>query len=136
MAEKVIKGYNKKEFEIIPSRFSKTFEDWLFNLRDWCISRQLWWGHQIPAYYHNETGELLVTDEDMSKNPDYTRDEDVLDTWFSSGLWPFSTLDFDMDGENHGELFKKFYSADMLETGHDIIFFWCIRMLLMGYYFT
>lgn len=136
IAKKVIKGYKNKDFEVIPSRFNKTFEDWLFNLRDWCISRQLRWGHQIPAYYHNETGEILVTEEDMSGNPDYTRDPDVLDTWFSSALWPFSTLDYDMWGGEQPDLFKRFYAADMLETGHDIIFFWCIRMLLFWYEFT
>lgn len=138
MAQKVIGGYKKKEFEIIPERFNKTFEDWIFNLRDWCISRQLWWGHRIPAYYHNETGEMVVSSEDLTKTGNYTQDEDVLDTWFSSGLWPFSVLDFDFNTpfEAQSELFKKFYPAQVLETGHDIIFFWVIRMLLFWYEFT
>ncbi len=136
IAKKVIKWYRSKDFEIIPKRFNKIFEDWIFNLRDWCISRQLRWGHQIPVYYHNETWEMLVTEEDMSNNPDYTRDPDVLDTWFSSALWPFSTLDYDMWWWKQPDLFKKFYPADMLETGHDIIFFWVIRMLLFWYEFT
>ena len=136
MAKKVIKWYKSKDFEIIPKRYNKTFEDWIFNLRDWCIGRQLWWGHPIPVYYHNETGEILVTTDDMSKNTEYTQDTDVLDTWFSSALWPFSTLGYDMEGENHDALFKKFYPAQMLETGHDIIFFWVIRMLLFWYEFT
>lgn len=138
MAQKVIGGYKKKEFEIIPERFNKTFEDWIFNLRDWCISRQLWWWHRIPAYYHNETGEMVVSSEDLTKTGNYTQDEDVLDTWFSSGLWPFSVLDFDFDTpfEAQSELFKKFYPAQVLETGHDIIFFWVIRMLLFWYEFT
>ncbi len=138
MAEKVIAGYKKKEFEIIPERFNKIFEDWIFNLRDWCISRQLWWGHRIPAYYHKETWEMVVSDEDLTLTWNYTQDEDVLDTWFSSGLWPFSVLDFDFDKslKDQSELFQKFYSAQVLETGHDIIFFWVIRMLLFWYEFT
>ncbi len=136
MAQKVIAGYKKKDFEIVPERFNKIFEDWIFNLRDWCISRQLWWGHRIPAYYHKTTGEILVTAEDMSNNPDYIQDEDVLDTWFSSGLWPFSVLDFEFGAEKQNDLFNQFYPAQVLETGHDIIFFWVIRMLLFWYEFT
>ncbi|MCT4616649.1 MAG: valine--tRNA ligase [Candidatus Gracilibacteria bacterium] len=136
IAEKVIAGYKKKEFEVIPSRFNKTFEDWLFKLNDWCISRQLYWGHQIPIYYNNETGEAVASEEDLTKTGDYTRDPDVLDTWFSSAMWPFSTLGYDMWGGEQPQDVKDFYSADMLETGHDIIFFWCIRMLLFGYEFT
>lgn len=140
MAKKVIHGYKKKEFEIVPKRFNKTFEDWIYNLHDWCISRQLWWWHQIPAYYDSETGELLGVTQDIKtiqdKYPDrkISRDEDVLDTWFSSGLWPMWVLDWTL--ENEGELFRKFYPTQVLETGYDIIFFWVIRMLLMGYELT
>lgn len=136
MAKKVIQGYKNKDFEIIPNRFNKVFEDWIFNLRDWCISRQLWWGHRIPAYYHKETGEILVTDKDMSDDPNYVQDEDVLDTWFSSALWPFSILDYDIWIDKQSDLFNKFYPAQVLETWHDIIFFWVIRMLLFWYEFT
>ncbi len=140
LAKKVIAGYENGEFNIIPGRFKKQFEKWIYNLKDWCISRQLWWGHQIPAYYDKETGKLLG----VTQNPDklfekygkenVVRDDDVLDTWFSSGLWPFSILEWDF--ENPSELFEKFYPADVLETGSDLIFFWVIRMLLMGYEFT
>lgn len=136
MAKKVIAGYKKKDFEIIPERFNKIFEDWIYNLRDWCISRQLWWGHRIPAYYHKQTGEMVVSKEDLSLTWEYIRDEDVLDTWFSSALWPFSVLDFDFEAKVQSELFQKFYPAQVLETGHDIIFFWVIRMLLFWYEFT
>lgn len=136
MAKKVIAGYKKKDFEIIPERFNKIFEDWIYNLRDWCISRQLWWGHRIPAYYHKETWEMVVSKDDLSLTWEYIRDEDVLDTWFSSALWPFSVLDFDFEAKVQSELFQKFYPAQVLETGHDIIFFWVIRMLLFWYEFT
>lgn len=136
IAEKVIVWYKNNDFEIIPKRFNKVFEDWIFNLRDWCISRQLWWGHQIPVFYHKTTGEIVVTEEDLSKNPDYIQDPDVLDTWFSSALWPFSILDYDMWGGEQPDMVKKFYPASVLETGHDIIFFWVIRMLLFWYEFT
>lgn len=140
MSEKVIKGYKKWEFKILPERFNKTFEDWIYNLRDWCISRQLWWWHQIPAYYHKQTGELLGVTRDPTSlfkefgEENIQRDEDVLDTWFSSALWPFSILDWDF--ENPSEFFKKYYPANVLETGYDILFFWVIRMLLMGYEYT
>lgn len=142
LAKRVIKWYEGGEFKILPARFNKTFEDWIYNLRDWCISRQLWWGHQIPAYYHKETGELIgVTNNPTEIFAKYgeeniIRDNDVLDTWFSSGLWPLTILDWDLTPENIGELFKKFYPAQVLETGHDILFFWVIRMLLLCYHYT
>ena len=136
IVKKVIAGYKAKEFEIVPKRYNKIFEDWIFNLNDWCISRQLVWWHQIPVYYHNETGEILCTEDDMSWDANYTRDPDVLDTWFSSALWPFSTLGYNMWWWEQPEDFKKFYPAQVLETWHDIIFFWVVRMLLFWYEFT
>jgi valyl-tRNA synthetase len=140
MAKKVIQGYNKKEFTIVPARFNSGFEDWIFNLRDWCISRQLWWGHQIPAYFHRETGALLGVTRDPSGliaehgEANVIRDEDVLDTWFSSALWPYSILNWTQS--DPGEFFKRFYPANILETGYDILFFWVIRMMMFGYEYT
>jgi len=145
LADKVIAGYKKKDFEIIPERFDKIFEDWIFNIRDWCISRQLWWGHQIPVWY-SEDGKIFCAEteseaiemakKEYGEGVKLEQDPDVLDTWFSSALWPFSVLDYDMWGGEQSELAKQFYPAKMLETGHDIIFFWVVRMLLFGYEFT
>ena len=132
LAKRAIEAIEKKEIQFIPERWTKNYLGWMENIRDWCISRQLWWGHQIPAYYHNITGEMVVAKE----NPDpaqYTQETDVLDTWFSSGLWPFSTMGFpNKDSEDY----KKFYPTSVLVTGFDIIFFWVARMITMGYEFT
>ena len=141
IAKKVISGYKKKEYEIIPKRYNKVFEDWIFNLRDWCISRQLQWGHRIPVWYTPE-GEIIVAENEIEAQKkawewvSLTQDEDVLDTWFSSALWPFATLGYTMQEWEQPDLFKQFYPAQVLETGHDIIFFWVIRMLLFWYEFT
>lgn len=115
---------------IVPARFKKNFDFWLDNMEDWCISRQIWWGHQIPAWYHNETGEIFVGENEPEDVQNWTRDEDTLDTWFSSGLWPFSTLNWDED--ENSALMEKFYPNSVLVTGHDILFFWVARMIFMS----
>ena len=132
LAKAAIAAVENGDIKFVPERWTKNYLDWMTNIRDWCISRQLWWGHQIPAYYNNETGEMVVAKE----NPDpskYTQDSDVLDTWFSSGLWPFSTMGWP---NTEADDFKKFYPTSTLVTGFDIIFFWVARMITMGEEFT
>ena len=132
LAKDAIAAVHDGRIKFVPERWEKNYLGWMENIRDWCISRQLWWGHQIPAYYHNITGEMVVAKE----NPDsenYTQDTDVLDTWFSSGLWPMSTMGFPNED---AEDFKKFYPTSVLVTGFDIIFFWVARMITMGLEFT
>ncbi|EHP0457683.1 valine--tRNA ligase [Staphylococcus pseudintermedius] len=119
--------------EFVPPRFEKTFNHWMEEIRDWTISRQLWWGHQIPAWYHNETGELYVGEEAPVDIENWTQDEDVLDTWFSSALWPFSTLGW--PNEDAAD-YQRFYPTNVLVTGYDIIFFWVARMIFQGLEFT
>ena len=103
------------------------------NIRDWCISRQLWWGHRIPAWYHKETGEVYVGTEAPADIENWEQDKDVLDTWFSSALWPFSTMGWpDVDAAD----FKRYYPTDALVTGYDIIFFWVSRMIFQAIEFT
>ena len=130
MAKAAIKTLEDGDLKFVPSRFDKTYLHWLENIRDWCISRQLWWGHRIPAYYCDECGEVVVAREMPEKCPKcgcthLHQDEDTLDTWFSSALWPFSTLGWP---EKTPEL-EYFYPTDVLVTGYDIIFFWVIRMV-------
>lgn len=125
------KGEGKVNF--VPSRFENTYMRWMENIRDWCISRQLWWGHRIPAWYHNETGEVYVGHEAPADSENWKQDEDVLDTWFSSALWPFSTMGW--PDEENAE-FKRYYPTDALVTGYDIIFFWVSRMIFQGVEFT
>lgn len=145
LADKLIAGYKRKDFEILPERYNKVFEDWIFNLRDWCISRQLIWGHQIPVWY-SEDGKIFCAEtedeamemakKECGKEITLTQDPDALDTWFSSALWPFAILWYDINWKKQTELFEKYYPAQVLETGHDIIFFWVVRMLLFWYEFT
>ena len=131
LAEEVLKNQEIEEQKIhfYPQRFEKTFHQWLENIEDWCISRQLWWGHRIPAWYHKETGEIYVGMEDPQDLENWIQDEDVLDTWFSSALWPFSTLGWpDLDSED----LKYWYPTTDMVTGYDIIFFWVARMVVSG----
>ncbi len=130
LAEPALKAAAHKEVELVPERFTKIYNHWLENIRDWCISRQLWWGHRIPAYYCQDCGELMVQKDAPKKcvkcgSININQDEDVLDTWFSSGLWPFSTLGWPHETED----LKYFYPTDVLVTGYDIIFFWVVRMV-------
>ena len=119
------------KINFIPERFEHTFLQWMENVHDWCISRQLWWGHRIPAWYHQETGEMYVGEEPPSGS--WVQDEDVLDTWFSSALWPFSTLNWpDVEGVD----FKAYFPTSTLVTGYDIIFFWVSRMIFQSLEFT
>ena len=120
------------KIEFIPERFNKIFTNWMTNCEDWCISRQLWWGHRIPAYYHKETGEILVSEEAPLDIENWIQDEDVLDTWFSSALWPFSTLGWPEKTQD----FERYYPIDVMVTAYDIIFFWVSRMIFQGIEFT
>ncbi|MGN7359876.1 valine--tRNA ligase [Paenibacillus sp. SAF-054] len=131
-AQKSGKGVN-----FVPDRFEKTYLNWIENVRDWCISRQLWWGHRIPAWYCESCGEIHVAHEDVTKcskcgSTSLRQDEDVLDTWFSSALWPFSTLGWPDQTED----LKRFYPTDVLVTGYDIIYFWVARMIFTALEFT
>ena len=133
MAKPAIEALKTGELKFVPESFGKTYLHWLEGIRDWCISRQLWWGHRIPAYYCDGCGEIMVGEEKPAACPKcgcsrLTQDEDTLDTWFSSALWPFSTLGWP---ENTKDL-EYFYPTDVLVTGYDIIFFWVIRMVFSG----
>ena len=133
MAQAAIDTLKEGNLTFVPERFDKTYLHWLENIRDWCISRQLWWGHRIPAYYCDECGETIVAREMPEKCPKcgcshFHQDEDTLDTWFSSALWPFSTMGWP---DKTPEM-EYFYPTDVLVTGYDIIFFWVIRMVFSG----
>ncbi|NLH00413.1 MAG: valine--tRNA ligase [Clostridiales bacterium] len=133
LAKEAIRVVEEGETKFVPDRFSKIYTNWMENVHDWCISRQLWWGHQIPAWYCADCGHITVSREDPAEcekcgSKNITRDEDVLDTWFSSALWPFSTLGWPDKTED----LEYFYPTDVLVTGYDIIFFWVARMIFSG----
>lgn len=133
LAEPAIKAVKENEVKFIPERFDKIYFNWMENIKDWCISRQLWWGHRIPAYYCDKCGKITVSKTNPGKckecgSEDIHQDEDTLDTWFSSALWPFSTLGWPEETED----FKYFYPTATLITGYDIIFFWVARMIFSG----
>jgi valyl-tRNA synthetase len=139
LAEKALKSLEANQPQFFPSRFKKIYKDWLLNIKDWCISRQLWWGHQIPVYYcqNKNCGNIMVDYSMPQKCPvcggkDIVQDSDVLDTWFSSSLWPFGTLGWPLQTKD----FKYFYPTSILVTAPDIIFFWVARMIMMGLEFT
>jgi valyl-tRNA synthetase len=137
LAKAGLQAVQEGKISIVPERFTKVYFNWLENIQDWCISRQLWWGHRIPVWYCNQCGELTVSRTDPSEcghcaSKEIHQETDVLDTWFSSGLWPFSTLGWP---EQTLDL-KYFYPTTMMETGYDILFFWVARMIMMGIEFT
>ena len=134
LAEEALRVVRDGETKFVPERFTKTYTNWMENVHDWCISRQLWWGHQIPAWTCSECGHITVSETDPTEcehchSKHITQEEDVLDTWFSSALWPFSTLGWP---DENSEDFKYFYPTDVLVTGYDIIFFWVARMIFSG----
>ncbi len=132
LAEKAIQAVREGRIKIVPERFEKVYFHWMENIRDWCISRQLWWGHRIPAWYSPE-GETVVSREGPPQDGRaWTQDPDVLDTWFSSALWPFSTLGWPDETPDY----QRYYPTDVMETGYDILFFWVARMIMMGLWFT
>ncbi len=137
LAEKALNAWKNGEINFYPKRWENTYSSWLENIRDWCISRQLWWGHRIPVWYCKDCGEMMVSREDITKcskcgSENIYQDPDVLDTWFSSWLWPFSTLGWPKDTDD----LKKFFPTSTLVTAYDIIFFWVSRMIMASLEFT
>jgi valyl-tRNA synthetase len=133
LADAAIKAVEEKKITFVPQNWEKTYYEWMYNIRDWCISRQLWWGHRIPAFYCESCGHITVTMEDPAAcskcgSKDIRQDDDVLDTWFSSALWPFSTMGW----PDSTDALKKYYPTSVLVTSFDIIFFWVARMIMMG----
>ncbi|WP_081038329.1 valine--tRNA ligase, partial [Latilactobacillus curvatus] len=134
LAEMALKNQaTDQKVNFVPERFENTFTQWMENVHDWVISRQLWWGHQIPAWYHKQTGEMYVGEEAPKDIENWTQDSDVLDTWFSSALWPFSTMGWP---NTEAPDFKRYFPTNTLVTGYDIIFFWVSRMIFQSLEFT
>lgn len=139
LAKDALEAVQKKKIKIIPSRFEKIYYNWMENIHDWCISRQLWWGHQIPVWYKQELhseeskNEEIYVGLEPPKGEGWVQDPDTLDTWFSSGQWPFTTLGYDQNDDSY---YKKFYPTSVMETGYDILFFWVARMIMLGLYVT
>jgi valyl-tRNA synthetase len=137
LARPALEAVRSGKIQIVPEHFTKVYYNWLENIQDWCISRQLWWGHRIPVWYCQDCNELTVSRTDPVKcahcnSPHIEQDSDILDTWFSSALWPFSTLGWPDETPD----FKYFYPTSMMETGYDILFFWVARMIMFGLEFT
>jgi valyl-tRNA synthetase len=136
IAKPAIDAVEKGDITFIPEKWKKVYFNWMYNIQDWCISRQLWWGHQIPAYYCDSCNHVMVSEEkpescEKCGSGNITQDADVLDTWFSSGLWPFTTLGW----QDNSKDFDMFYPTSLMATGFDIIFFWVARMVMMGMHF-
>ena len=138
LAQSAMDAVSDERVQIFPTRYRKGYLDWLGEKRDWPVSRQLWWGHRVPAWYDTEGNIFVGHDEDdvrkkhgLDDDIELRQDEDVLDTWFSSGLWPFSTLGWPEDTED----LRNYYPTSVLETGYDILFFWVARMIMAGYEF-
>lgn len=135
LADKALAAVRDGEIKIVPERYEKVYYHWLENIQDWCISRQLWWGHRIPAWYREKDGDPegeVYVGRDAPSGDGWKMEQDVLDTWFSSGLWPFSTLGW----PDETEALKRYYPTQIMETGHDILFFWVARMIMMGLWLT
>jgi len=136
LAERAVESVRSGQIRFIPKQWENTFFDWMYNIRDWCISRQIWWGHRIPAWYCSDCNHITVSENAPERcescgSRNIRQDEDVLDTWFSSAMWPFGTLGWPDETDD----LKAFYPTDLLVTGFDIIFFWVARMVMMGYHF-
>jgi valyl-tRNA synthetase len=137
LAQEAIRVVEEGEIEFIPPNWAKTYFEWMYNIHDWCISRQLWWGHRIPAWHCKDCSQIIVAMETPQKcekcgGSKLIQDEDILDTWFSSALWPFVTMGWPEESED----LQAFYPTDLMSTGFDIIFFWVARMIMMGLKFT